>query len=153
MHKMKKYQIINYHHLLSQIDLQKVSKNQRKRLIELDVVLSDIVDKHESDVRKIRARLASGHEEEIKAVSALNARLDTANESEKAVLLEQIGSYENFSVILKELNEEVNKRLMEDSAVDIDRIDADELIEMCASSGVSITLDLFRDLRKSGLIN
>jgi hypothetical protein len=54
---MKKYQIINFHHLLSQIDLQKVDKEARAKLISLDIVLGDIVDDHNAEIEKVKASI------------------------------------------------------------------------------------------------
>ena len=63
---MKKYQVINFHHLLSQIDLQKVDKEARAKLISLDIILGDIVDDHNAEVEKVKTRLSKGHEEDIR---------------------------------------------------------------------------------------
>lgn len=147
---MKKYQIINFHHLLSQIDLQKVDKEARAKLISLDIILGDIVDEHNAEIEKVKARLSKGHEDAIAEVSALMAELQVADEARKAEIVTKIDSNTEYAVIQNQLNEEVNRRLVEDVNADIEKIASADLAQWCADSGISITLDLLREFRRAG---
>lgn len=147
---MKRYQIINFHHLLSRIDLQKVDKESRTTLIDLDIVLGDIVDAHNDDVEKIKTRLSKGHEEEVREVSALYAELESAEN--KQLIMDMIASHTAYIEIQEQLNNEVNKRLMEDICVKIEKISSVDLAQWCSDSGISITLDQLRNYRQAGLI-
>lgn len=149
---MKKYQIINFHHLLSQIDLQKVDKEARAKLISLDIVLGDIVDEHNAEIEKVKARLSKGHEDAIAEVSALMAKLQVADEARKAEIVTKIDSNTEYAIIQNQLNEEVNRRLVEDVDADIEKIASADLAQWCADSGISITLDLLREFRRAGFI-
>ena len=149
---MKKYQIINFHHLLSQIDLQKVDKEARAKLISLDIVLGDIVDEHNAEIEKVKARLSKGHEDAIAEVSALMAELQVADEVRKAEIVTKIDSNTEYAIIQNQLNEEVNRRLVEDVNADIEKIASADLAQWCADSGISITLDLLREFRRAGFI-
>ena len=147
---MKRYQIINFHHFLSQIDLQKVSKEARAKLISLDIILGDIVDDHNTEVEKVKARLSKGHEEEIQEVSALFAELQGAEGEKKAVLEGKIAQHTEYLAIQNQLNEEVNRRLVDDVDVDVEKVKAADLAEWCAASGISINLDMLREFRRAG---
>lgn len=147
---MKRYQIINFHHLLSRIDLQKVDKESRTTLIDLDIILGDIVDAHNDEVEKIKTRLSKGHEEEIREVSALYAELESAEN--KQLIMDIIASHTAYIEIQEQLNNEVNKRLMEDICVEIEKISSVDLAQWCSDSGISITLDQLRNYRQTGLI-
>lgn len=149
---MKKYQIINFHHLLSQIDLQKVDKEARAKLISLDIVLGDIVDDHNAEIEKVKARLSKGHEDAIAEVSALMSELQVADEARKAEIVTKIDSNTEYAIIQNQLNEEVNRRLVEDVNADIEKIASADLAQWCADSGISITLDLLREFRRAGFI-
>lgn len=148
---MKKYQVINYHHLLSQIDLQKVDKEARAQLISLDITLGDIVDAHNEEVEKIKARLTKGHEDTINEVSELIGMLRAADDKAKIELAKKIDANTEYASIQKQLNEEVNKRLLEDVSVEMAKIPSVDLAQWCADSGISINLDLLREFRKAGL--
>lgn len=148
---MKKYQVINYHHLLSQIDLQKVDKEARAQLISLDITLGDIVDAHNEEVEKIKARLTKGHEDTINEVSELIGMLRAADDKAKIELAKKIDANAEYASIQKQLNEEVNKRLLEDVSVEMVKIPSVDLAQWCADSGISINLDLLREFRKAGL--
>lgn len=149
---MKKYQIINFHHLLSQIDLQKVDKEARTKLISLDIILGDIVDEHNAEIEKVKARLSKGHEDAIAEVSALMSELQVADEARKAEIVTKIDSNTEYTIIQNQLNEEVNRRLVEDVNADIEKIASADLAQWCADSGISITLDLLREFRRAGFI-
>lgn len=146
---MKRYQVINYHHLLSQIDLQKVDKDARAKLINLDIVLGDIVDAHNDEVEKVKTRLSKGHEAEIQEVSALISQLQTAEDKE--AIKAQIDLHKDYAAIEQQLNDEISKRLIEDVDVDVDKVSSADLAQWCADSGLSITLDLLREFRRAGL--
>ena len=148
---MKRYQVINYHHLLSQIDLQKVDKDARAKLINLDIVLGDMVDAHNDEVEKVKTRLSKGHEAEIQEVSALISQLQTAEDKE--AIKAQIDLHKDYAAIEQQLNDEISKRLIEDVDVDVDKISSADLAEWCAASGVRINLNVLRELRKAGLTN
>lgn len=148
---MKKYQIINFHHLLSQIDLQKVDKEARAKLISLDIVLGDIVDDHNAEIEKVKARLSKGHEDAIAEVSALIAELQNAEGDKTAEIAKKIDGNSEYASIQNQLNEEVNRRLVEDVILDIEKISSADLAQWCADSGLSITLDLLREFRRAGL--
>lgn len=148
---MKKYQVINYHHLLSQIDLQKVDKEARAQLISLDIALGDMVDAHNEEVEKIKARLTKGHEDTINEVSELIGMLRAADDKAKIELAKKIDANTEYASIQKQLNEEVNKRLLEDVSVEMVKIPSVDLAQWCADSGISINLDLLREFRKAGL--
>lgn len=148
---MKKYQVINYHHLLSQIDLQKVDKEARAQLISLDITLGDIVDAHNEEVEKIKARLTKGHEDTINEVSELIGMLRAADDKAKIELAKKIDANTEYASIQKQLNEEVNKRLLEGVSVEMVKIPSVDLAQWCADSGISINLDLLREFRKAGL--
>lgn len=145
---MKKYQVINYHYLLSQIDLQKVEKEARTMIINLDIVLGDIVDEHNAEIEKVKARLSKGHEAEIQEVSELINQLQTAEDKE--AIKAQIDEHEDYAEIQAQLNEEVHKRLVEDVDVDIEKVKSADLAEWCAASGISINLDMLREFRRAG---
>lgn len=151
MHKMKKYQVINYHHILSQIDLQKVDKEARAKLISLDLTLGDIVDEHNAEIEKVKARLSKGHEEVIREVSALIAELQNAEGDKKAEIAKKIDGNTEYTSIQNQLNEEVNKRLVEDVTVEVEKVASADLAGWCADSGIRITLDLLREFRRAGL--
>lgn len=146
---MKRYQIINFHHLLSRIDLQKVERDARARLIALDITLGDIVDAHDDEVQKIKARLTKGHEEEIREVSLLYAELESADD--RKAVLDKIAQHAVYNEIQRQFEDEVNRRLAEDVVAEIDRISSNDLAQWCADSGIGITLDQLRELRKNGL--
>lgn len=148
---MKKYQVINYHHLLSQIDLQKVDKEARAKLISLDLILGDIVDEHNAEIEKVKARLSKGHEEVIREVSALIAELQNAEGDKKAEIAKKIDGNTEYTSIQNQLNEEVNKRLVEDVTVEVEKVASADLAGWCADSGIRITLDLLREFRRAGL--
>ena len=148
---MKRYQVINYHHLLSQIDLQKVDKDARAKLINLDIVLGDMVDAHNDEVEKVKTRLSKGHEAEIQEVSALISQLQTAEDKE--AIKAQIDLHKDYAAIEQQLNDEISKRLIEDVDVDVDKISSADLAEWCAASSVRINLNVLRELRKAGLTN
>lgn len=150
MHKMKKYQIINYHHLLSQIDLQKVDKEARAKLISLDIILGDIVDEHNAEIEKVKARLSKGHEEVIREVSALIAELQNAEGDKKAEISKKIDGNTEYAIIQNQLDDEVNKRLVEDVTVEVEKVASADLAGWCADSGIRITLDLLREFRRAG---
>lgn len=146
---MKRYQIINFHHFLSQIDLQKVTKEARAKLINLDIVLGDIVDEYNEEIAKIKARLSKGHETEIKEVSELINQLQTAEDKE--AIKAQIDLHKDYAEIQQQLNEEVHRRLMEDVEIDVEKVASSDLAEWCALSGTSINLVVLREFRKAGL--
>lgn len=147
---MKKYQIINYHHLLSQIDLQKVDKEARAKLISLDIILGDIVDEHNAEIEKVKARLSKGHEEVIREVSSLIAELQNAEGDKKAEIAKKIDGNTEYTSIQNQLNEEVNRRLVEDVTVEVEKVASADLAGWCADSGIRITLDLLREFRRAG---
>lgn len=147
---MKKYQVINYHHLLSQIDLQKVCKEARAKLISLDLALGDVVDEHNAEIEKVKARLSKGHEEVIREVSALIAELQNAEGDKKAEIAKKIDGNSEYAIIQNQLNEEVNKRLVEDVTVEVEKVASADLAGWCADSGIRITLDLLREFRRAG---
>lgn len=147
---MKKYQVINFHHLLSQIDLQKVDKEARAKLISLDIILGDIVDEHNAEVEKVKARLSKGHEEDIREVSALFAELQGAEGAQKAEIEGRIAQHTEYIAIQNQLNEEVNRRLVEDVNAEIEKVASADLAQWCADSSISITLDLLREFRRAG---
>lgn len=147
---MKKYQVINYHHLLSQIDLQKVAKEARAKLISLDIILGDIVDEHNAEIEKVKTRLSKGHEEVIREVSALIAELQNAEGDKKAEIAKKIDGKTEYTSIQNQLNEEVNKRLVEDVTVEVEKVASADLAGWCADSGIRITLDLLREFRRAG---
>lgn len=154
---MKKYQVINFHHLLSQIDLQKVDKEARAKLISLDIILGDIVDEHNAEVEKVKTRLSKGHEEDIREVSTLFAELQGAEGEKKAEIEGKITQHTEYLAIQNQLNEEVNRRLVEDveclsdkKVIAIEKIASADLAQWCADSGISITLDLLREFRRAG---
>lgn len=147
---MKRYQIINYHRLLSQIDLQKVDKESRSKLISLDILLGDIVDAHNEEMVKVKARLSKGHEAVIREVSELIAELQNAEGDKKAEISKKIDDNTEYTSIQNQLNEEVNKRLVEDVAVEVEKVASADLAEWCADSGIRITLDLLREFRRAG---
>lgn len=147
---MKKYQIINFHHLLSQIDLQKVDKEARAKLISLDIILGDIVDDHNAEIEKVKARLSKGHEDAIAEVSALMAELQVADEARKAEIVTKIDSNTEYTIIQNQLNEEVNRRLVEDVTMEVEKVASADLAGWCADSGIRITLDLLREFRRAG---
>ena len=148
---MKKYQVINYHHLLSQIDLQKVDKEARAKLISLDIILGDIVDEHNAEVEKVKTRLSKGHEEDIREVSALFAELQGAEGEKKAEIEDKIAKHTEYLAIQTQLDEEVNRRLIEDINLDIEKVALADIAQWCADSGISITLELLREFRRAGL--
>ena len=147
---MKKYQVINYHHILSQIDLQKVGKEARAKLISLDLTLGDIVDEHNAEIEKVKARLSKGHEEVLREVSALIAELQNAEGDKKAEIAKKIDGNTEYASIQNQLNEEVNKRLVEDVTVEVEKVASADLAGWCADSGIRITLDLLREFRRAG---
>lgn len=147
---MKKYQVINFHHLLSQIDLQKVDKEARTKLISLDIVLGDIVDEHNAEIEKVKARLSKGHEDAIAEVSALMSELQVADEARKAEIAKKIDGNTEYASIQNQLNEEVNRRLVEDVTVEVEKVASADLAGWCADSGIRITLDLLREFRRAG---
>lgn len=147
---MKKYQVINYHHILSQIDLQKVDKEARAKLINLDLTLGDIVDEHNAEIEKVKARLSKGHEEVIREVSALIAELQNAEGDKKAEIAKKIDGNTEYTSIQNQLNEEVNRRLVEDVTVEVEKVASADLAGWCADSGIRITLDLLREFRRAG---
>lgn len=147
---MKKYQVINYHHLLSQIDLQKVDKEARAKLISLDLTLGDIADEHNAEIEKVKTRLSKGHEEVIREVSALIAELQNAEGDKKAEIAKKIDGNTEYTSIQNQLNEEVNKRLVEDVTVEVEKVASADLAGWCADSGIRITLDLLREFRRAG---
>lgn len=149
---MKKYQVINFHHLLSQIDLQKVDKEARAQLISLDIILGDIVDAHDAEIKKVKSRLGKGHEAEIREVSELLRQLQSAEADKKAEIKQKIDGYTGYAEIQRQLDEEITKRLTEDVAADIEKISASDLAQWCADSGISITLEVLREFRKAHLI-
>lgn len=122
-------------------------------MIALDIALGDIVDSHNEEVEKIKSRISKGHEDEIAQVSKLIAQLESASEEEKCLIREEIDSHAMYADMQLQLNSEVNRRLMEDVSVDIVELGSSELAEWCASSGVSLTIDILRELRKAGLIH
>ena len=146
---MKRYQIINYHHFLSQIDLQKVDKQARAQLIRMDIVLGDIVDEHNAEVEKVKARLSRGHEAEIQEVGRLYELLQTAED--KKEIMAQIESHKGYAELQNAMDEEVHSRLMEDVDVEIEKVTSEDLAGWCADSGVSVTLEVLREWRKAGL--
>lgn len=148
---MKRYQIINFHHFLSQIDLQQVSKEARSRLISLDLILGDIVDEYNEEVEKVKTRLIKGHEAEVQEVSELINQLQTAEDKEAIKAL--IDQHKDYAEIQQQFNEEVHKRLTEDVEIDIEKISSTDLAEWCALSGTSINLEVLREFRKAGLTN
>lgn len=148
---MKKYQILNFHYILSRIDLQKVDKESRSKLIALDIALGDIVDSHNEEVEKIKSRISKGHEDEIAQVSKLIAQLESASEEEKCLIREEIDSHAMYADMQLQLNSEINRRLMEDVSVDIEKVSSADLAQWCADSRISITLDLLREFRRAGL--
>lgn len=148
---MKKYQVINYHHLLGQIDLQKVDKEARAKLISLDLTLGDIVDEHNAEIEKVKARLSKGHEEVIREVSALIAELQNAEGDKKTEISKKIDGNAEYASIQNQLNEEVDKRLVEDVTVEVEKVASADLAGWCADSGIRITLDLLREFRRAGL--
>ena len=150
---MKKFQVLNFHYILSMIDLQKVDKDGRSKLIALDIALGDIVDSHNDEVERIKSRISKGHEEEIAKVSELMAQLESASEEEKCIIRDKINSCVAYAEMQQQLNEEINRRLTEDVSVDIVELKSEELAEWCAASGVSLTIDILRELRKAGLIH
>lgn len=150
---MKKFQILNLHYILSMIDLQKVDKDGRSKLIALDIALGDMVDSHNDEVERIKSRISKGHEEEIAKVSELMAQLESASEEEKCAIRDKINSCVVYAEMQQQLNEEINRRLTEDVSVDIVELKSEELAEWCAASGVSLTIDILRELRKAGLIH
>lgn len=148
---MKKYQIINFHHLLSQIDLQKVDKESRTKLINLDLVLGDIVDAHNDEITKVKARLSKGHEDEIREVSDLIAQLQKAkSDEERNHLREEIEKHTTYGEIQNQLNDEIGKRMTEDVDVEIEKLSSEDLAQWCADSNISITLNLLREFRRAG---
>lgn len=148
---MKKYQIINFHHLLSQIDLQKVDKESRTKLINLDILLGDIVESHNAEINKVKARLSKGHDEEIRQVSELVAQIQKAkSDEERNHIRQEIEKHTAYGEIQSQLNEEVNKRMMEDVEIEFDKVSAEDLAQWCADSGTSITLNLLREFRRAG---
>lgn len=148
---MKKYQIINFHHLLSQIDLQKADKESRTKLINLDLVLGDIVDAHNDEMTKVKARLSKGHEDEIRKVSDLIAQLQKAkSDEERNHLREEIEKHNTYGEIQSQLNDEIGKRMTEDVDVEIEKLSSEELAQWCADSNISITLNLLREFRRAG---
>lgn len=147
---MKKYQVINYHHLLNQIDLQKVDKEARAKLISLDLTLGDIVDEHNAEIEKVKTRLSKGHEEVIREVSALIEELQNAEGDKKAEIAKKIDDKTEYTSIQNQLNEEVNKRLVEDVTVEVEKVASADLAGWCADSGIRITLDLLREFRRAG---
>ena len=146
---MKRYQIINYHHFLSQIDLQKVDKQARAQLIRMDIVLGDMVDEHNAEVEKVKARLSRGHEAEIQEVGRLYELLQTAEN--KKEIMAQIESHTSYAELQAAMDEEVNSRLMEDVEVDVEKVESEDLAGWFADSGLSITLEMLREWRKAGL--
>lgn len=148
---MKKYQIINYHRLLSQIDLQKVDKESRSKLISLDILLGDIVDAHNEEMVKVKARLSKGHEAAIREVSQLITELQGAEDGKRAEIVRRIDGNTEYAIIQNQLDEEVNKRLMEDVDVNAEKMASADLAQWCADSGIGITLDMLREFRKAGL--
>ena len=146
---MKKYQIINFHHFLSQIDLQKVDKEARAQLIRMDIVLGDIVDEHNAEVEKVKARLSRGHEAEIQEVGRLYEMLQMAED--KKEIMAQIESHTSYAELQAAMDEEVNSRLMEDVEVDVEKVESEDLAGWFADSGLSITLEMLREWRKAGL--
>lgn len=150
---MKKYQLINYHHLLSQIDLQKVDKEARATLISLDITLGDIVDSHNEELEKVKARLSKGHEEAIRRVSALFEEMNAADDARKAEIKAQLDNEKEYSSIQSQLNDEVNKRLLEDVTIEVEVIPSTDLAQWCADSNIRITLDLLREFRRAGFTN
>lgn len=148
---MKKYQVINYHHHLSQIDLQKVDKEARAKLISLDIILGDIVDEHNAEIEKVKTRLSKGHEDVIREVAALIAELQNAEDDKKAEIAKKIDGNTEYTSIQNQLNEEVNRRLVEDVTVEVEKVASADLAGWCADSGIRITLDLLREFRRAGL--
>lgn len=146
---MKRYQIINYHHFLSQIDLQKVDKQARAQLIRMDIVLGDMVDEHNAEVERIKARLSRGHEAEIQEVGRLYEMLQIAED--KKEIMAQIESHTSYVGLQAAMDEEVNSRLMEDVEVDVEKVESEDLAGWFADSGLSITLEMLREWRKAGL--
>ena len=148
---MKKYQIINYHRLLSQIDLQKVDKESRSKLISLDILLGDIVDAHNEEMVKVKARLSKGHEAAIREVSQLITELQGAEDEKRAEIVRRIDGNTEYAIIQSQLDEEVNKRLNEEVEISVEKISSTDLAQWCADSNMSITLDMLREFRRSGL--
>lgn len=147
---MKKYQVINFHHLLSQIDLQKVDKEARAKLINLDLTLGDIIDEHNAEIEKVKTRLSKGHEDDIREVSALFAEHQNAEGEKKAEIEGKIAQHTEYLAIQNQLDDEVNRRLVEDVTIEIDKVSSADLAQWCADSGISITLDLLREFRRAG---
>lgn len=117
-------------------------------IINLDIVLGDIVDEHNAEIEKVKARLSKGHEAEIQEVSELINQLQTAEDKE--AIKAQIDEHEDYAEIQAQLNEEVHKRLVEDVDVDIEKVKSADLAEWCAASGISINLDMLREFRRAG---
>lgn len=146
---MKKYHIFNFRHFLSQIDLQKVGKDARAQLIRLDIVLGNVIDAHEAEIERVRARLSKGHEAEIDEVRRLYEMLEVAED--KQAVMAQIASHTDYANLQSAMDEEVRSRMMEDVKVDVEKVASEDLAGWCADSGVSITLEMLREWRKAGL--
>ena len=105
-----------------------------------------------SVIEKVKARLSKGHEDAIAEVSALMSELQVADEARKAEIVTRIDSNTEYAIIQNQLNEEVNRRLIEDISLDIEKTASADLAQWCADSGISITLDLLREFRRAGFI-
>ena len=99
------------------------------------------------------------NEEDIREVSALFAELQGAEGEKKAEIEGKIAQHTEYIAIQKQLNEEVNRRLVEDveclndkKVIAIEKISSADLAQWCADSGISITLDLLREFRRAGFI-
>ena len=90
-----------------------------------------------------------GHEDEIQAVSELINQLQIADDKEAIKI--KIAEHKEYAAIQMQLNEEVNRKLMEDVQLEIDKVTSAELAQWCAESAISINLEVLRELRSAGL--
>ena len=149
---MKRYQLLNFYNCISQIDLQVVDKESRTILLNLDILIGDMAEAHEEEVDKIRKRLVRGHEDEIRMVEELIYRLQEAED--KSAIKAKIDASVTYHEIHQQLEEEINRRMMEDVDMIIeDKVTSEQLAQWCADSGISMTLNLLREYKRAGLIS
>ena len=150
---MKKYQLINFYHLIGLVDICKLSRELRTQLIALDLAIGKIVTEHNDEIEAIKKRLSKGHEREIQEMAELQSALAAAPSIDDRKKIEnQIAQCTIYADLENQLNEQINIRLMADVAVNVQPIATDDFITMCADNDIKITLELLRGFQLASLL-
>lgn len=139
---MKKIEILNLNEILSKVKLNKLEKDVRDVVLTNHLLVFKLADEIKSHIEEIKKKYYEGLDSEISILQKYRSEYssNSTSDSDKNAILEK-ATKECGNILVAEQNVAsfVEKFLLEDVDVPINKISQSVFVEICAASDIDIT--------------